>query len=400
MDREIPLAQPDITEAEIEAVTDVLRSGRLSIGPRLEQFERLVAGHAGTRHGVAVSSGTAGLHLALIALGIGPGDEVITTPFGFVACANAILYVGATPRFVDIDPHTLNLDPDKVEAAINERTRAILAVEVFGNPSGMDRLAQVAGRHEIPLVEDGCEGLGSVYKGRAVGSFGRVGVFSFYPNKQVTTGEGGLIVTDDDQIARLCRSLRNQGRATGGGPRGPGSWLAHERLGYNYRLSELAAALGCVQMQRLEEIMTRRREVACLYVDRLMDMHDVILPNVDPRASMSWFVFVVRLAAQYGPESRDRILAGLRRHDIGCANYFPPIHLQPFYRQRFGFQPGLCPVAESMAQRTLALPFFNRMDATQVDLVALTLKVMIDREKLATGDADEGPADELPDRSR
>jgi len=401
MDREIPLAHPDITDAEIDAVVDVMRSGRLSIGPQQRRFEQLVADRAGARHGIAVSSGTAGLHLALLALGIGPGDEVITTPFGFVASANAILFVGATPRFVDIDPHTLNLDPAKVEEAINDRTRAILAVEVFGNPAGMDRLAQVAGRHELPLVEDCCEGLGGVYKGRPIGSFGRAGVFSFYPNKQITTGEGGLIVTDDDHIADLCRSLRNQGRAVNGRPTGPGSWLAHERLGYNYRLSEMAAALGAVQMQRLDEIMTRRREVACMYIDRLMDLPDVILPNVDQRSQMSWFVFVVRLAAQFDVAARDRVLAGLRRHEIGCANYFPPIHLQPFYRQRFGYEPGLCPVAETVSTRTIALPFFNHMDATQVELVALTLKVMIDRAKLGMDQpaAEPGDEDSLPDRS-
>ena len=403
MEREIPLSLPDITDAEIDAVARVMRSGRLSIGPRQARFEEMVAERAGCAHGVAVSSGTAGLHLALLALGIGPGDEVITTPFSFVASANCILYVGATPVFVDIDSKSLNLDPERVEQAVTDRTRAIIAVEVFGNPTHMERLGQIAGRHEIPLIEDCCEGLGGVHRGTPIGSFGRVGVFAFYPNKQITTGEGGMIVTDDDNLADACRSLRNQGRAVSGNPDGSdvGSWLAHERLGYNYRLSEIAAAMGCVQMQRLDRIIQRRQEVACLYFDRLMDNPDIVLPNVDDDTAMSWFVFVVRLTSQFSVKARNRILDGMRRHEIGVSNYFPPIHLQPFYRERFGFKPGDFPVAESVAQRTVALPFHSRMDPTQVELVALTLKVMIDREKLlidkAAPSGEEG-GDELPRR--
>ncbi len=392
---------PDITQREIDAVVEVMHSGRLSIGPRQTRFEEMVAERAGCKHGVAVSSGTAGLHLALLALGIGPGDEVITTPFSFVASANCILYVGARPVFVDIDPGSLNLDPAKVEAAITDRTRAIVAVETFGNPAGMDRLSQVAQKYEIPLVEDCCEGLGGYLEGDPVGSFGRVGVFAFYPNKQITTGEGGMIVTNDDKLADLCRSLRNQGRSASNTPRtsDTGSWLSHERLGYNYRLSEIAAALGVVQMERLDEILARRREVACMYFDRLMDLSDVILPNIDDRSEMSWFVFVVRLSDQFSLTARNRILTGMRRHEVGCSNYFPPIHLQPYMRERFGFRPGDLPVAESIAQRTVALPFHSRLDATQIELVALTLKVMIDREKLLMPGVDEPESGaELPRR--
>ena len=388
MPSDIPLSSPDITEAEIKAVTNVMRSGRLSIGPRQVRFEEMIAERCDRFHGVAVSSGTAGLHLVLAALGIGPGDEVITTSFSFVASANCILYVGATPVFVDIDPVNLNMDPDKLEAAITPKTKAIIAVETFGNPANMDRIAAAAQRHELPLIEDACEALGGVYKGKPVGSFGRAAVFAFYPNKQITTGEGGMIVTDDDRLADLCRSMRNQGRAIGSQTSAEG-WLAHERLGYNYRMSELAAAVGIVQMERLDEMLSRRREIACQYIERLMDYADLILPTVDSDTEMSWFVFVVRLTDQYTSKERDRIITGLRRHDVGCSNYFPPIHLQPFYRERFGFKQGDLPITEAIASRTLALPFFNRLDPTQIELVTLTLQVMLQREQLlrpSTGD--------------
>lgn len=381
MPSDIPLSQPDITEAEIDAVVDVLRSNRLSIGPQQALFEEAVAKRADREHGVAVSSGTAGLHLVLRALNIGPGDEVITTPFSFIASANCILYVGAKPVFVDINPTTLNLDPANVEAAITDKTKAILAVETFGNPADMDRLAAIAQRHEIPLIEDACEGLGGTYKGKPVGSFGRAAVFAFYPNKQITTGEGGMIVTDDDRLADLCRSMRNQGRAVEKAP-DIGSWLHHERLGYNYRLSEINAAIGVVQMQRLDEILEKRRAVAHAYIEWLMDEHELILPTVDANTQMSWFVFVVRLTDAYAIKNRDRIITGVRRHDVGCSNYFPPIHLQPFYKEKFGYVGGEFPVTESVAGRTVALPFFNALDRTQIELVCRTLQVMIQREQL------------------
>jgi dTDP-4-amino-4,6-dideoxygalactose transaminase len=384
---DIPLSKPDIGEADIAAVTSVMRSGRLSIGPKQEQFEQMVARLAGRTHGVAVSSGTAGLTLVLLSLGIGPGDEVITTPFSFIASANCILTTGARPVFVDIDPASLNLDPTRLEAAITDKTKAILAVEVFGNPRLMDRVAQIAGANEIPLIEDSCEALGGVHMGRPVGSFGRAAVFGFYPNKQITTGEGGMIVTDDDRLADLCKSMRNQGRpanAHTGDASKSGAWLAHERMGYNYRMSEITAALGCAQMQRLDQFLDARRNVAGLYMRRLMDFDDLILPNVQPgtEEDMSWFVFVVRLSDRYGHLERDRIIQGMRRHEIGASNYFPCIHLQPFYRELFGYKKGDFPISESISERTLALPFFNQMDDTQVELVCHTLKVMIQREQL------------------
>ena len=392
----IPLSQPDINEADIEAVVDTLRSGRLSLGPRQARFEELIAERAGTRHAVAVSSGTAGLHLVMLGLGIGPGDEVITTPFSFIASANCIRYVGATPVFVDICPRSLNMDPAKVEAAVTDRTRAILAVEVFGSPTHMDRLAQIARHHEIPLVEDCCEALGGRFRGKPLGSFGRAGVFAFYPNKQITTGEGGMIVTDDDHLADMCRVLRNQGRATESMADQPGaavgnragSWLAHERLGYNYRLSEIACALGISQMDRLDDMLERRRNVAAAYMRQMMDISDIVLPNVPPGADdlMSWFVFVVRLSATYDRDARDRIIAGMRRHDIGASNYFPCIHLQPAYTGLPRCEPGCFPIAESISERTIALPFYNRLDDNDIQLVVHTLKVMIQREQLARRD--------------
>ena len=389
---EIPLSKPDISDLEVELVSTVMRSGRLSIGPVQEQFEQMVAARVGRRHAVAVNSGTSGLHLALKALGVGPGDEVITTPFSFIASSNCILFVGATPVFVDICPKTLNMDPEKVRAAVTPRTKAILAVETFGNPAYMDQYEQIAARYEIPLVEDCCEALGCSLGGRACGSFGRIGVFGFYPNKQITTGEGGMIVTDDKRLADLCVSMRSQGRPVptpGGDSGGPsassgttGSWLSHERLGYNYRMSEVNAAIGVAQMKRLPEIIERRQRVARAYMDRLMTHSDLVLPTLSPESVMSWFVFVVRLAAGYSKDERDRVIAGMRRHDVGATDYFPCIHLQPFYREQFGFKPGDFPIAESVSQRTLAVPFYNSLTDREIDMVCQTLDLMIKRENL------------------
>ncbi len=391
-DQEIPLSRPDITAHEIDLVVRTLRSGRLSIGPMVERFEGLVMERCRCTHAVAVSSGTSGLHLIMRALDIGPGDEVVTTPFSFIASSNCILFVGARPVFVDICPRSLNMDPAKVEAAITPRTRAILAVETFGNPTHMDAYAAIAARHEIPLIEDSCEALGTTYKGRACGTFGRVGVFGFYPNKQITTGEGGMIVTDDRRLADLCRSMRNQGRAipnsqasssTGGVP--TGSWLFHERLGYNYRLSELNAALGVAQMERLDEIIEQRQRVAKRYIDRLLANPNLIVPTIEAETVMSWFVFVVRLATTYSGEERDRIIRGMRNHDLGAADYFPCIHLQPYYRDLLGLGPGSFPIAESVSQRTIALPFHNRLTDEEIDLAVQTFEVMIGRENLRRG---------------
>ena len=378
----IPLSQPDVTQREIDAVADVMRSGTLSIGPRLEAFERHVARIAGRQHAVGVSSGTAGLHCAMIAANIGPGDEVITTPFSFVASTNCALYVGATPRFVDIETKTMNMDVARVEAAITPRTKAIVAVEAFGHPGGMVELEQIARRNELLLIEDCCEGFGggvnvpgspaTPSRVRPIGSFGRAGVFGFYPNKQITTGEGGMIVTDDARFAETCRALRNQGREGM-------SWLAHQRLGYNYRLTEIAAAIGVVQCERLEEILDARRRVARLYMERLMTSRYVTLPTLQADEDVSWFVFVVRLNDLFEVGDRDEVMKHLRAAGIGCNNYFPPIHLQPFIASQFGYEPGNFPVCEYVAARTLALPFFGAMTRAQVEEACERLEQALER---------------------
>lgn len=368
----IPLSRPDITQREIDAVVDVLHTDTLSIGPKAVEFESLCAKMAGRRHGVAVSSGTAGLHCAMIAGGIGAGDEVITTPFSFVASANCILYVGARPVFVDIDPVTLNLDLDKVNAAITPQTKGIVGVEVFGHPGGMPELEQIAQKNDLVLVEDSCEGFGGRVGRRAIGSFGRASVFAFYPNKQITTGEGGMIVTDDDNVAAMCRSLRNQGRDGM-------AWLAHQRLGYNYRLSEINAALGVAQMERVDEILEGRRRVAHLYMDRLMTSRFLILPTLTMDDLMSWFVFVVRLNDLFEPGDRDAVMNMLREAGIGCNNYFPPIHLQPYMSELFALKAGDFPVCEYVAARTLALPFFSRMTVKQVETVCNVLERSLEK---------------------
>jgi perosamine synthetase len=357
---------PDITQKEIDAVVDVLHTPTLSIGPKVIEFEKLCAKVAGRRHGIAVSSGTSGLHAVMLAANIGPGDEVITTPFSFVASANCILFVGAKPVFVDIDPKTMNLDVAKVEAAITPKTKAIVAVEVFGHPGGMIEIEQIAQKHDLILIEDCCEGFGGKAGDRPIGSFGRAGVFAFYPNKQITTGEGGMIITDDDRFADVCRALRNQGREGM-------SWLAHQRLGYNYRMSEMNAALGVAQVQRLDEILENRRRVASLYMNALMTNRYVVLPTLSETDHMSWFVFVVKLNDLFEPGDRDEIMMALRKENIGCNNYFPPIHLQPYMVEQFGFKAGDFPVTEYVSARTLALPFFGQMTAKQVDKVCSTL---------------------------
>ena len=372
----IPLSQPDITRQEIDAVLDVLHTSTLTMGPKLELFEAQCAKIGGRRHAVGVANGTGALHLSLLAAGVGEGDEVITTPFSFVASTNCILYVGATPVFADIDPMTLNLYVAKVEAAITPKTKAIVAVEAFGHPGGMVEIEQLAQRHELMLIDDACEGFGgmvSTQQGpRPIGSFGRAGVFSFYPNKQITTGEGGMIVTDDDNFAHVCRALRNQGREGT-------AWLSHERLGWNYRLSELNAALGWAQCGRLEEIMMARRRVAHHYMDRLMTNRFLILPTVMEDTLLSWFVFVVRLNDLFEPGDRDQVMQDLREEGIGCNNYFPPIHLQPYMAQRFGYRGGELPVCEYVAARTLALPFFGGMTYQQVERVCATLERLLER---------------------
>ena len=363
----IPLSSPDITQAEIDAVVSVLRSDRLSIGPRLEAFEAAVAERAGRKYGIGVNSGTSGLHLCVKALGIGEGCEVITTPFTFIATPNCVLFERARPVFVDIDPESYNLDPGAVEAAITPRTKAILPVEVFGNTAHFDEYERIAKKHNLHLIEDCCEALGAVLADRPAGSFGDCGVFAFYPNKQITTGEGGMIVTDSREIRDLCASMRNQGRATE-------AWLSHARLGYNYRLSDVNAAIGEVQMHRLDEILGKRRLAAGLYDQALADIEEIHLPPMIDRGNASWFVYVIRLADKFTEADRDAVIDHLRENGIGCNNYFVPVHTQPYIMDMLGTKAGDFPVTERVAARTIALPFFSNLTESQVARVKTALK--------------------------
>jgi len=371
MSETISLSGPDITQAEIDAVTAVLRTPSLSLGPKLPEFEEAFCRRLGVRHAIACSSGTAGLHLIWHALGIGTGDEVVTTPFSFIASSNSVMFDGGKPVFVDIDADTWNIDAKLIEAALTPRTRAILPVDVFGSIVEMDAIQRIAERHKLRVVEDSCEALGSTYRGKPAGALACAGVFGFYPNKQITTGEGGMVTTDDEQIADRVRSLRNQGRDPDVG------WLQHARLGFNYRLSEMNCALGVVQMQRLDEIVARRKRVAGWYRERLSDEPRVSLQKISDEIDACPFVMVVRLADDSSQDDRDRILDRLRERRIQCSNYFTPIHLQPFYRERFGYGEGDFPITEALSARTVALPFHNGLSEFDVQRVVEAFRAVL-----------------------
>ena len=367
--RTVALSQPWLDEREEELVLDVLRSGRLSLGPSIDRFEELFAEAVGAPYAAAVSSGTAGLHLLCVAAGVGEGDEVITSPYSFVASANCAVYEGATPVFADIDPRTLNLDPAAVEAAVTGRTKAVVAVDIFGYPSELDELQALCERHGLALVDDSCEALGAVYKGRRVGAQGQDAVFAFYPNKQITTGEGGVVTTWSEETWRLLISLRNQGRADGGG------WLDHARLGWNYRLDDVRAAIGIGQLEKLDRILAARAEVAARYSELLAGIEGLELPCPDDADhERSWFVYVVALPP--GAE-REGVIASLAGRGIQTARYLPCIHLQGYMRERYGFREGLCPVAESLSRRTLALPFHARLAEDEQAYVAEALRAAL-----------------------
>ncbi|MGI9860922.1 DegT/DnrJ/EryC1/StrS family aminotransferase [Moorella naiadis] len=372
---QVPLSRPDITSKEIDLVNKVLCSPFLALGPKMMAFEEVVASYVGRKYGIAVNSGTSGLHLLIKAYGISEGDEVITTPFSFIASSNCILYERARPVFVDIESETGNIDPNLIEEAITPRTKAILPVDAFGQPARLEVIRDIGRRHGLVVIEDACEALGSEYKDEKTGSgiFADAAVFAFYPNKQITTGEGGMVVTDDEQVAGLCRSLRNQGRGEGG------VWLNHERLGYNYRLDELSAALGLAQMGRIEEIIAKRQQVAELYNRKLAQIPGIRLPYIAPEVTrMSWFVYVIRVGVDVlTPDKqaavRDRVMQHLQDAGIGCRPYFTPIHLQPFYRSQFGYREGDFPVTEAFGRTSIAIPFHNNLTAAEVDYVASTL---------------------------
>lgn len=372
---QIHLSRPDITAKEIEAVCEVLRGPNLSLGPKLTEFEKAFTDYSGSKRAVAVNSGTSGLFLSMLALGIAPGDEVITTPFTFIASASSVMMAGAKPVFVDIDPENLNIDPAKIEAQITDRTKAILPVEVFGNPAGLDKVSEIAKKHNLPLIEDSCEALGSELNGKKAGTFGTMSVFGFYPNKQITTGEGGMILTDNDSLADMCVSLRNQGRAT------DGTWLGHDRLGYNFRLSDINCALGIVQLSRIDQIKTKRLQVAKWYQQMLADEPRLIVPAEPDGCDMSWFVFVVRLADGFTLDHRELILRAMRNENIQVSNYFSPVHLQPFMVEKFGYKQDDFPVTEAVCKSTIALPFHNNLAKDEVAIVCKTLKEVLDKNQ-------------------
>jgi perosamine synthetase len=366
----IPLARPVLGEAEERAVLDVLRSGQLSLGPQVPAFERAFAARVGAEWGSAVSSGTAGLHLALRAVGIEDGDEVVTSPLSFVASTNAAVYERATPVFADIDPVTLNLDPEAAAAVVTERTKALLPVHIFGYPADMAAFERIANEHELGIVEDACEALGAVYSdGVAVGGRGHPAVFGFYANKQLTTGEGGMVTLGSEDMKARIDSERNQGRAPDMG------WLDHDRLGFNYRLSDIACALGLAQLDRLNEMLAARGRVAGLYREALAEIEGLGLPCADSGgARRGWFVFVVQLP--HGVD-RDATIRALAEHGIQSKPYLPAIHLMSFYRERFGHREGEFPVCEDVAARSVALPFFPEMSEGQVSRVAQALRAAI-----------------------
>jgi perosamine synthetase len=362
----IGLSAPFLGEREEELVLDVLRSGRLSLGPMVDRFEAALAERLGAPHVAAVSSGTAGLHLSVRLAGIGLGDEVVTTPFSFVASANCVLYEGATPVFADIDPATLNLDPQAVEAAVTGRTKAILTVDIFGRPAELEPLAAIAERRGLAFLEDACQALGAEYRGRPVGSSGHPAVFAFYPNKQATTGEGGAVAVGSEEDWRLLKRLSNQGRSDSG------EWLTHSDLGYNYRLSDVAAALGVAQLERLDEILERRAGVAARYAELLgeLDAVELLAPD-DADHRRSWFVYVVLL--DHGLD-RDGVMARLAEDGIAAKPYLPSIHLQPHYRERFGYREGMLPTSEAASARALALPFHTALAAEDQERVVDALR--------------------------
>jgi perosamine synthetase len=388
----IPLSRPDIGELEVEYVTRALRSRSLSLGPNVSEFEEKFANYVGTRYAIAVNSGTSALHLCVKALGIGPEDEAVTTSFSFVASSNCLLYEGALPVFADIDSDTFNIDPEKIREVITAEyvwdrakgrlfhrdsgraLKAILPVHIFGLPCDMAAILKIADEFNLYVLEDACEALGSRYRGQHVGTFGDTAAFGFYPNKQMTTAEGGMIATNDGQIAASCRSLRNQGRD------GQAGWLRHIALGYNYRLSDLHCALGLAQLARIEQLISSRERVAREYSQALSDLPGIILPRQCSDHSRSWFAYIIQIAGPPCAARRDRLMASLHARGISCQAYFPPIHRQPYFREIMLSRPSSLPQTDVAAERCLALPFFPTMTSEQIGEVSEALRELLSEE--------------------
>lgn len=374
MIKKIQIAKPYIDKNDKKSVMEVLNSGWLSLGPKYKLLEQKFTEYTNTKYACAVSSGTSGLHLMVKSLGIGPGDEVITTPFSFIASSNCILYVGAKPVFVDIEETSFNIDPAKIEAAITKKTKAILVVHIFGQSADMTPILKIARKHHLKIIEDSCESIGALYKGKMTGTFGDAGIYSFYPNKQMTTGEGAVIVTNSKTMYENCDSWRNQGRPLNPSKKGADwDWLTSERLGYNYRMDEMSAALGVTQLAKLEWMIDQKRQVVDWYQQYLTDIPGVLLPQVAPKRTHTWFVYVVRIQ----DDRRDEMMKKLLEIGIQVRPYLPVIHLQPFMKAEFGFKVGDYPVAELVAAETLALPFYIGLKKSEVKYIASQIKKIL-----------------------
>lgn len=361
--KDLPLSSQDITDLEIDRVIKVLRSSTISRGPELKEFEEKIASYIGVPHAIAVNSGTSALHLAVKALGLKQGDEVITTPLSFIASTSCLMMEGVKPVFSDVDSQTGNLNPDLIEEKITPKTKAILAVDYFGYPCDMDKINEIAKKHNLYVIEDSCEAIGSEYKGERVGKKADIATFAFFPNKQITTGEGGMIITSNENLAKLCRSLRHHGSADHG-------WSIIERVGYNYWINELNCALGCAQMQRIDEILKKREKVAEMYANKLKDLSEIRLPPKVSHIKVSWYIFFI----QVDKKIRDDLIEYLKEKGIASRAYFPCIHTQPFYKEKFGFKGGEFPSAEEFSEKTIALPFYTNLKEEDIDYVVKNLK--------------------------
>lgn len=357
---QIQIAKPYIDKEDIKGVVAVLRSGWLSLGPKYKLFEERLAEYIGVKYACAVSSGTAALHLGVKALGLKEGDEVITSPFSFVASSNVLLYEGIKPVFVDIEEETFNIDPTLIEEAITRKTKAVLPVHIFGQSAEMDEIMTIAKKYNLKVLEDSCESLGATYRGKKVGTTGDIGTYAFYPNKQITTGEGGMVVTNSKEIYNLCESMRNQGRSKSG------DWLIHKRLGYNYRIDEMSASLGVTQLKKIEWMIGEKRKIASWYNEALADINGVEVPVIGPNRIHSWFVYVIRVKGG----RRNKLMSELSKMGIQTKPYLPVIHLQPFMCEMFNFKEGDFPKAEGIAKETLALPLYIGLKPKDIEYIS------------------------------